>query len=46
MQDAKNSWSKVSSVWLISQGSEVSLFFCLDQSQLGNRVKFSAFLYG
>ena len=43
MQDAKVSCGKVSSAWLISQESEISLFFCLDQSQLGGQVKFSAF---
>ena len=43
MQDAKVSCGKVSSAQLISQGLGISLFFCLDQSQLGRRVKFSAF---
>ena len=43
MQDAKVSCGKVSSAWLISQGLEISLFFCLDQCQLGRRVNFSAF---
>ena len=43
MQDAKVSCGKVSSAQLISQGLETSLFFCLDQSQLGRRVKLSAF---
>ena len=43
MQDAKISCRNVSSAWLISWRSEISLFFCLDQSWLGRRVKFSAF---
>ena len=43
MQDAKISCRNMSSAWLISGGSEISLFFCFDQSQLGRRVKFSAF---
>ena len=45
MQDAKVSCGKVSSAWLISQGLEIPLFFCSDQSQLGRRVKFSPFVW-
>ena len=43
MQDAKASCGKVSSAWLISRGSEISLF--LDQSQLGRRSNSLPFIW-